>query len=219
MSRTNVGLAIGAAAAVLGLGLLVQTARPTIAAPPVVSMVEAGRAMEEAGRTMERHGTAMIERGRAAGAMDVVAHGEHWKLDGERAIQGGRWMAMDPLAPGSLVSSPSELGMAGSWGSLTETARAMVHDPSRSRAVDLGALRRNGLAMRAEGTAMAEHGRVMVEEVEVLMRLGDHGLDAATADELRGAATSIERAGRGLERNGQAMIDHADRMRRSLGYR
>lgn len=219
MSRTSVGLAIGAAAAVLGLGLLVQTARPTIAAPPIVSMVEAGRGMEAAGRTMELHGTAMIERGRAAGVVDLVAHGEHWKLDGQRAIQGGRWMAMDPLAPGNLVSSPSELGAAGSWASLTETAQAMQHDPSRSRAVDLGALRRNGLAMRSEGAAMAEHGRVMVEEVEVMLRLSDHGLEAATADDLRGAATSIERAGRGLEQNGQAMIDHADRLRRSLGYR
>ena len=219
MSRTSVGLAIGAAGVVLGLGLLVQTARPTIAAPPVVSMVEAGRAMEAAGRTMEFHGTAMIEQGRAAGAVDLVAHGEHWKLDGQRAMQGGRWMTMDPLSPGNLVSSPSELGTAGSWGGLTETAQAMLHDPSRSRAVDLGALRRNGLAMRSEGAAMAEHGRVMVEEVEVMMRLSDHRLDATTGDELRAAAVAIERAGRGLEQNGQVMIDHADRMRRSLGYR
>lgn len=175
--------------------------------------------MEVAGRTMEHHGTAMIERGREIGAADLVGHGEHWKVDGQRAIQGGRWMAMDPSAPGSLVSSPGELATAGSWGSLTETAQSMLHDPSRARAVDLGALRRNGLAMRSEGAAMAEHGRVMVEDVEVMTRLSDHWLDSATADELRGSAITIERAGRGLERNGQAMIDHADRMRRSLGYR
>jgi hypothetical protein len=219
MSRTSVGLAIGAATVVLGLGLLVQTARPTIAAPPIVSMEESARAMELAGQTMERHGTAMIERGRAIGAADLVGHGEHWKLDGQRATQGGRWMAMNPLAPGSLVSSPTELATAGSWGSLTATAQAMLHDPSGARAVDLEALRWNGLAMRSEGAAMADHGRVMAEEVDVMMRLSDHGLDAATADELRGAATSIERAGRGLEQNGQTMIDHADRVRRSLGYR
>ena len=69
------------------------------------------------------------------------------------------------------------------------------------------------------GAAMAEHGRVMVEEVEVMMRLSDHRLDATTGDGLRAAAVAIERAGRGLEQNGQVMIDHADRMRRSLGYR
>lgn len=219
MSRTSVGLAIGAAAMVLGLGLVVQTARPTITAAPVVSMAEAGRAMEVAGRTMELHGAAMIEQGRAAGALDRVARGEHWKLDGQRALQGGRWMAMDPLAPGNLNSSLSELGTAGSWGSLTATAQAMQHDPTRSRTLDLGALRRNGLAMRSEGAAMAEHGRVMREEIEVMMRLGDHGLDAATGDDLHAAAFTVERAGRGLEQNGQAMIDHADRIRRGLGYR
>ena len=219
MSRVSVALAIGAAAAILGFALLAQAARPARTAPSIVSMADSARAMELAGQTMERHGAAMVEQGRATGAVDMVGHGEHWQLDGQRAVLGGRWMAMDPLAPGSLISTPAELAAAGSWGSLIETAQAMLHDPSRARAVDLQALRFNGLAMRAEGAAMAEHGRVMTEEVGVMMRLSDHGLDAMTADELLDAATTLERTGRVLEQNGQGMIDYADRMRRSLGYR
>lgn len=161
----------------------------------------------------------MVQRGHATGPVDMVGHGEHWQLDGQRAIQGGRWMAMDPLAPGNLISTPAELAASGSWRSLNEAAQAMLHDPSRSRTGNLQALRVNGLAMRAEGSAMGEHGRVMAEEVSVMMGLSDHGLDGPAADELRDAATTLERTGRALEQNGQSMIDYADRIRRSLGYR
>jgi hypothetical protein len=182
-------------------------------------MADSARALELAGQTMERHGAVMAERGRTTGAVDMVGHGEHWQLDGRRAIERGRWMAMDPLSPGSLVSTPAELAASDSWGSLNEAAQAMLHDPSRSRTVNLQALRLNGLAMRAEGAAMAEHGRVMAEEVSVMMGLTDHGLDAPAADALRNAATTLERTGSVLEQNGQGMIDYADRMRRSLGYR
>lgn len=219
MGRGSVALAIGAATALLGFALLAQTARPAMTAPPIVSMADSARAMELAGQTMEHHGAVMVETGRVTGVGDMVGHGEHWQVDGQRAIQGGRWMAMDPLAPGSLVSTPAELAASGSWGSLNETAQAMLHDPSRTRAVDPQALRLNGLAMRAEGAAMAGHGRVMAEGVSVMMRLTEHGLDAPTADELRDAATTLGRTGRALEQNGQEMIDYADRMRRSLGYR
>ena len=219
MSRGSVALAIGSAAALLGFALVAGTARPAMTAPPIMSMSDSARAMELAGQTMQRHGANMVQRGHTIGAVDMVDHGEHWQLDGQRAIQGGRWMAMDPLAPGSLVSTPAELAASGSWGSLNESAQAMLHDPSRSRTVNLQALRLNGLAMRAEGSAMAQHGRVMAEEVSVMMGLTDHGLDAPAADELRDAATTLERTGRALEQNGQGMIDYADRMRRSLGYR
>ena len=109
MSRGSVVLAIGAAAALLGFALVAGTARPATKTLPIVSMAESARAMELAGQTMERHGAIMVQRGHATGAVDMVGHGEHWQLDGQREIRGGRWMAMDPLAASSLVSTPAEL--------------------------------------------------------------------------------------------------------------
>ncbi|GIW07461.1 MAG: hypothetical protein KatS3mg060_2266 [Dehalococcoidia bacterium] len=92
----------------------------------------------------------------------------------------------------------------------------MLHDPSRARGVDLEALRWNGLAMRAEGQNMADHGRVMVEEAEVMVTR--HQLQGQAAADLLQAAQTMREVGGHLTGNGQAMIDYAERLRRSLGF-
>lgn len=133
------------------------------------------------------------------------------------SVRSGRWMGMNPTAPGSLVASPSELAAQGNWDELTRTAQQMLHDPSRAREVDLEALRWNGLAMRAEGRNMLEHSRVMAEDAEVM--IARHGLAGQAATELRRAAATMRQPGGYFEQHGQSMVDHADRLRRNMGYR
>jgi hypothetical protein len=124
---------------------------------------------------------------------------------------------MSPTAPSNLLVSPSELSAQGSWGSLVRTSQAMLHDSDVPRATDLEALRSNGLAMRAEGQMMAEHGQVMLEDLAAME--ARHSLDSETAQALREAASTMGSVGHRLRDNGQAMIDYADRLRRSMGYR
>jgi len=71
--------------------------------------------------------------------------------------------------------------------------------------------------MQAEGRMMAEHGQLMVEEAELMV--ARHQLDGPAAADLRQAAQTLREVGGHLEGNGRAMIDYADRLRRSLGYR
>ena len=47
---------------------------------------------------------------------------------------------------------------------------------------------------------------------------GRHVLDSQTALSLRHAAQTMQTVGVELEQNGQAILDFADRLRRSLGY-
>jgi hypothetical protein len=180
-------------------------------------MEESARALQQAGMTMQRHGQAMIAEGQRTGDDVLVAHGWHWLSDGEALVQRGQWLLMDPLAPSSLVTPPAELSAQDAWGELPRTAQAMLHDPSRAREIDLEALRWNGLAMRAEGHNMAEHGRVMAEAVELMV--ARRQLEAQAATELRQAAQALREVGGHLTQNGQAMIDYADRLRRSIGGR
>jgi hypothetical protein len=219
MRTLSVGLAIAVALALVGFSIVARGARPTSAAqaPRLVSMAESARAMVQAGETMQAHAQAMLTEGQQTGDQDLLAHGEHWLRDGQALVRGGQWMEMNPTAPGSLVSSPSELAAQGSWGELTRTAQAMLHDPSRASSTDLEALRWNGLAMRSEGRNMVEHGRVMVEEVELMV--ARHGLEGQAATDLRATAATMQQAGGYLEQNGEEMVDYADRLRRSLGYR
>ena len=126
-------------------------------------------------------------------------------------------MTQNPTAPGSLVSSQAELEAQGSWRDLSRTAENMLHDPSRARQIDLEALRWNGMAMRGEGQIMTDHGRVMAEEVEVMV--ARHGLQGPTAADMRQAAQTMSEVGGHLMQNGQAMMDYADRIRRSMGGR
>ncbi|MCC7106548.1 MAG: hypothetical protein IT307_15525 [Chloroflexi bacterium] len=219
MRRLSIGLAIVVALAVVTFGTVTRPARPTSAAeaPRLVSMNQSAQAMQGAGNVMQLHAQAMLAEGQRTGDQDLIARGEHWLSDGQALVRGGQWMSMNPTSPGSLVASPSELGAQGSWGELIRTARQMLHDPSRAREVDLQALRWNGLAMRAEGRNMADHGRNMAEDVELMITR--HGLDGQAAADLRQTAATTKQVGGYLEQNGQSMIDYADRLRQSMGYR
>ncbi len=217
MRRLYIALALIAASGLTILAVVVRAAQPPSPGPHLISMEESARALQQAGLSMQRHGQAMIEEGQGTGDDDLVAHGWHWLTDGQALVQRAQWLLMNPLAPSSLVTAPAELSAQDAWGDLPRTAQAMLHDPSRAREIDLEALRWNGLAMRAEGQNMAEHGRVMGEEVELMV--ARHQLDAHTAAELRQAAQILREVGGHLTQNGQAMIDYADRLRRSMGGR
>lgn len=209
-------LALAVAVGLVAFALVARAVRPGVDQPHLISMQESAKALERAGQVMQTHGQAMLAEGQRTGDQELVAHGEHWLRDGQTLSQRAEWLAMNPLAPSSLVTPPGELSKQGSWGELTRTAAAMLHDPSRARAVDLEALRWNGLAMQAEGRMMAEHGQIMAEEAEVMVVR--HRLDGQAAADLRQAAQTLRGVGSHLEGNGQAMIDYADRLRRSLGY-
>lgn len=219
MRKLSIGLAVVVALALVAFSVVVRSARPTNAAdaPRLVSMAESAQAMQQAGNVMQSHAQAMLAEGRRTGDQDLITHGEHWFNDGQALVRGGQWMAMNPTAPGSLISSPSELGAQGSWGELTRTAQQMLHDPTRAREVDLSALMWNGQAMRGEGRNMLDHGRIMAEEAEIM--ISRHGVEGQAATDLRQSATTVRQVGGYLEQNGQSMIDYADRLRRSMGYR
>lgn len=189
----------------------------TVEKPRLISMEESGQAMQQAGGAIERHGQAMLDDGRRTGDQDLIAHGEHWLRDGQQMVQGGQWMAQNPTAPGSLVSSPAELREQGNWTELTRNAQAMIHDPSKARGVNIEALRWNGLAMRGEGQNMIDHATIMAEDVELMLQR--HGLQGQAATDLRQAVEVMRQAGSHLKENGQAMMDYADRLRRSMGAR
>lgn len=218
-SRLTPGIiiAIVVALALVVVGLAARAVRPGAEPARLVSMAESAQAMQQAGATMAAHGQAMLDEGRRTNDQDLLAHGEHWQRDGQALVQGGQWMAMNPTAPGSLVVPPSELAKQGSLGSLTQTAQAMLHDPSQARAVDLAALRWTGQAMRAEGQTMAEHGRVMAEEADLMV--ARHELAGQAATDLRQAAQTMSDVGATLSQNGRRMIDYADQLQRSLGAR
>lgn len=216
MGKFFLGTAVALALALVAFGVMAAANRPRPTAPQLTSMAESAQAMIRAGETMQAHGQAMLDEGRQASNSDLVAHGEHWLRDGQAAVQGGRWMAMDPLAPSSLVTPPAALSQQAGWGALTQTAQAMLHDPVQARsAVDLQALRWNGQAMEAEGRTMAEHGRVMAEQADAMV--AQRQLAGATATSLRQAASTLEAVGGQLQGNGQAMVSYAERLQRSLG--
>ena len=220
MSRISVGIAVVVAVALLAFGLVVRAAQaPVVSTSRIVSMEEGGRAMEAAGLAMQRHASAMITDAQSGSDAELIAFAEHWQRDGELVEQRGRWMAMNPTAASSLTSSQSTLAATGQWGTLTTAAQAMSHDPTRMHGADVEALRWNGRAMTAEGRAMAEHGRVMLGEIELMIAQGRHSSVSPAIGELRSAAETIERVGGDVESNGQAMIDYAQRVRASLGYR
>jgi hypothetical protein len=218
MSRLSIGLAVVFAIALVAFGLVARVARPTVGdRPHLISMAESAGALQQAGAVMQTHGQTMFEDGQRLNDPDLVARGEHWRADGQVLAQRGQWLSMHPLAPGNLVVSPGELSVQGAWGELPRTAEMMLHDPSKARELDLEALRWNGLAMRAEGQTMAEHGRIMAEDLGVMM--SRHPVAGQTEAELRQAIGAMRAAGGHLSANGLEMIDYADRLWRSMGYR
>lgn len=210
-------LAVTVALALVGFGLAGRALRPATAPPHLVSMEESALAMQQAGTAMQTYGRAIVEQGQQANDPTVIAYGERWQRDGQALVQRGQWMAMNPTAPSNLHAGQAELQTQGNWTTLNRAAQAMLHDPSKARATDIEALRWNGEAMRAEGRTMAEHGQLMADEVELLV--SRRVLNEQAARDLRQAARTLRTVGEQLQRNGQAMIDYADQLRRSLGYR
>lgn len=222
MWKWVVGIAVVVIIALIGGGIIAATRSDdaqvgAVDKPQLMSMEASGQAMQDSGAAIERHGQAMLDDGRRTGDQDLTAHGEHWIRDGQQMVQGGQWMTNNPTAPGSLVSSPVELREQGNWTELTKNAQAMIHDPSKARGVNIEALRWNGLAMRGEGQNMIDHAAIMAEEVELMVQR--HGLQGQAAADLRRAVEVMRQAGGHLKQNGQAMIDYADRLRRSMGAR
>jgi hypothetical protein len=216
MTKIVVGLAITVAVALVSFGLVASAARPRPEPPHLVSMQEGARALLADAGVMQAHGQAMLETGQRDGSKELLTRGEHWLKDGHDLALRAQWLAMDPMSPANLDTPPTELSRQAAWGALTTTARAMLHDPTKARtAVDLEAVRWNGLAMQAEGRNMADYGRVMAEEVEVM--LAQHAVDGQSTTALRQAARSMQTVGGHLAGNGQEMIDYAERMRRVLG--
>jgi hypothetical protein len=215
MGKFFTGAAVAVAIALVGFGLVGAAARPSPAPARIVSMAEGGQALIRDGGVMQTHGQAMLDEAGRTGDADLTANGEHWLQDGKDLLQKGRWLLMDPLAPGNLVTSPAELSRQGAWASLPQTAQAMIHDPSKIGAASPNDLRWNGEAMRADGRAMAEHGGIMTEEVEVMV--ARHALPVDDALALRQAARTMQDVGTTLEQNGQGMLDAAARINRSLG--
>ena len=216
MKKLSIGAAVAVAVALVAFSLVARAARPGVDKPHLASMEESASALARDGATMLAHGQWMVSEGQRTSDEDLVAHGEHWRADGEALLHRSQWLRMDPLVPSSLVTSPAELSAQGAWGDLPNTAKAMLHDPSKARDIDLEALRWNGLAMRAEGRNMAEHGRVMVQDADLMV--ARHQLQGEAAVNLRQAAQTMREVGDHLAGNGQEMIDYADRLRRSLGY-
>jgi hypothetical protein len=215
MGKLGIGAAVSLAFVLVGFGLVGVAARPRPAPPRVVSMVESGQALIRDGGVMQTHAQAMLDEAARTGDSDLQAQGEHWLQDGNDLVQKGSWLLMDPLAPGNLVTTPAELSRLGAWGSLPQTAQAMLHDPTKLGAANPEDLRWNGEAMRAQGRGMADHGRVMAEKVEVMV--ARHGLSADDALALRQASRTMQDVGTTLEQNGQGMVDAGDRINRSLG--
>lgn len=216
MRRSGIAAALIVAMILVIFGVVVGARGPTIDDEShLVSMTESAAAMQDAGRVMQAHGQTMLNEGTGSGDADLISHGEHWIQDGQALVQGGTWMAMNPTAPGSLVTDPASLKEQGSWGELSRTAQQMLHDPRDARDVDLEALRWNGEAMRAEGRNMMSHGQIMAEDANLMVER--HELQGQAADDLRSSAQVMIDVGQHLEMNGKEMIDYAKRLERTLG--
>jgi hypothetical protein len=217
MGKIGIGVAVLVALGLVAFSLVAVAARPRPQAPQLVSMQDSARALLADAGVMQAHGQAMLDEGQRTGDQELIAAGEHWLTDGQQLSQRAQWLVMDPLSPGSLTVPPSQLSQQGNWGALIQTSQAMVHDPSQARTpTDMEALRWNGLSMQAEGRGMADHGRAMADQIDTMS--ARHVLDSQTALSLRHAAQTMQTVGSELEQNGQAMLDYADRLRRSLGY-
>ncbi len=193
-----------------------QSAKPTADKPSLITMDESARAMQQAGTLMQSHGQAMRDDGQRTGNQSLIAHGDHWLRDGLTLIQGGQLMAnTNPVPPSTLHPASGDSGVtAGDLVELNRAAQAMVIDPKAS-SVNPDTVRWVGLAMRGEGQTMIEHARVMTEEIDVM--IAQNMLAGPDGDALRQAAQTLRDVGGRVTQNGQAMVDYADRLNRSLG--
>lgn len=220
-SRFGIGTAILIAVGLVIFGLIITSRVSSSKAgstqgPTFVSMEEGAQAMQQAGQAMQKHGQEMLDEAKRTGDTDLEQHGQHWLNDGKTLVENGGWMSANPTSPQSLHASPGELQSQGSLNELNNRAQAMIHDPSQIKgSVDLDALLADGEAMLSEGRNMSDHGRVMAEEAGVMVER--HKLQSGAAADLRGAAQTMRDVGASLARNGQEMVDYADRLRRSLG--
>lgn len=212
-----IGLAVVVALALVTAGVIVASrgsTRASVAKANLISMDEAAQAMQQAGAVMQTHGQAMVDQGQSSGDQDLAALGQQWLQDGQQIALGGQWMAMDPTDPSNL-DSPSGMATEGNRSELSIHAQAMLHDPSKATAVNIEALRDDGLAMQGEARNMVQHARVMGLTIDLM--LARHQVDDQTAAELRQATQALKDAGNRLVKNAQQMINYADRMHRSLG--
>ncbi len=184
--------------------------------PPPLATGDTGTAMMRAGEQMQNHGQRMLSDGRAAGDEALTGHGEHWLRDGAALIQGGRWMAMDPLAAGNLSADGRDLGSLVDWLELQRTVQAMRHADT-PRSLDLSAVEWSGWMLRGEGDNMQEHARIMREDLDRMQAM--HGLIGSELEALRGSVEAMHRAGGHVAGHGQAMLEYAARMRRGMGQR
>lgn len=124
------GIVLGVSLVVFGVVIQTQTRGPTIdGRQHLVSMSESAEAMRQAGEVMLDHGEWMLSDGRRSNDQSLIDRGQHWLQDGEALIQEASWMAMDPVAVGSLLTSPGDLKDDGNWGMFSRTATQMLHDP------------------------------------------------------------------------------------------
>lgn len=217
MGKLGTGLAVTVALILIIVTTVAAATRPPSATPPIIDMTTVAQALHGAGTVMETHGQQMLADGQRTGNQNLAATGQHWLRDGKTLVQQGKWLTMDPTAPVNLHASPAELAQQGNWGQLNKGAQAMLHDPGRASAVDLAALRWDGAAMRSEGQEMRDHAQVMSEEIDAME--AQKMVTGSTVTDLRQATAKLRAAGASLQENGQAMMDYADQLRRSLGYR
>jgi hypothetical protein len=215
MGKPGIFAAVAVALALVAFGLVAAASRPHEAPPRLLSMTDAAQALIGDGNVVQAHGQAMLDEAAQTGDSDLQYHGQHWLQTGQDMVQRGQWMEMDPLAPGNLVTSPADLSRQGAWGSLPQTAEAMMRDPSHAGAEDLQALRWNGQAMLAEGRIMAGQGELLTSEADAM--IARHALQGADAAAVHHAAQTLHDVGSDLQQNGQQMVDYADRLRQSLG--
>jgi hypothetical protein len=81
-------------------------------------MAEVGQALIRDGGVMQTHAQAMLDEAARTDDSDLQAQGEQWLRDGKDLVQKGRWLVMDPLEPGNLVTTPADLSRQGAWASL-----------------------------------------------------------------------------------------------------
>jgi hypothetical protein len=219
MNRFMIGAAVVVALALVTVGVVAAAKGPgstSVAKPALVSMDEAAQAMQQAGAAMQAHGQAMVDQGTKTGSQALIATGRQWLQDGQQIAQGGQWMAMDPTDPSNL-DSPTGVATDNNRSELSRHAQAMLHDPSKAGAIDIEALRDNGLAMQSESQNMVAHAHVMAQAINVMV--AQDMVDDQIAADLRRAVQILGEAGNQLGQNAQQMVEYANRLHQSLGGR